>query len=59
MVGLEPRTDAQQTRLFAHLEGLHHDLVGDGSRRWAALLEHFFVVPSRMPASPRVLVVRA
>lgn len=58
MVGFETRTDAQETRLFAHLVGRHRELVGNGGSRWAGLLEHFFVVPNRYLASPRVFVIQ-
>ena len=51
VVGLETRPDPVRTLLFAHLEAIHHELVAFDEPRWAALLEHYFVVPSA-PARP-------
>jgi hypothetical protein len=56
MVGVETRTDPVRTPLVTHLAALHGEMVGSGDLpRWAELLEHFRVVPRRLPSGPRVV----
>jgi len=48
-VGLETRADPVGARLLTHLLSLHRELVAfDSLPRWAALLEHFRVVPRQV-----------
>jgi hypothetical protein len=46
VVTLEPRGDGGGAELRAHLGSVHAGLVTvPQARRWAELLEHFFVIP--------------
>ena len=55
-VMLETRARPLRTPLAAHLPALHDRLMAfDELPRWAALLEHFRVVPPRHPVIPSVV----
>ena len=58
-VELEIHTQPVDTPLSNHLRVLHRDVVEGAPLRWAGLLEHFRVVPSRYLSIPRVVVVQA
>jgi hypothetical protein len=54
VVALEPRTDPVGTQLQIHLRAVHREVVSSEELpRWAQLLEHFFVVPSRVDEAAR------